>query len=122
MVNDITKLPKWAQAKIYKLEQDLNSAKELIETFNGKKSRVYCQRWLEDSNFYLGDTETISFDLGEEKQRRRYDSDIVSVRYSPENWFGFPAIRVSSDDIIVMPGSSNTIYISTGILAKNAKT
>jgi hypothetical protein len=98
MRHDITKLPKWAQREISRLERDLAAAYEKIST-GPEDSRIIANPH-GSAPAPLGSTATIQFSLGErwsEKVEVYIDGDAVVLR--------------GGDGLTIQPWSGNVIKL-----------
>lgn len=102
-MGDITKLPKWAQEEISKLESDVKYWQTKYKTFDGQmKTRIQVDgRFNKDTDTYLPEHSTVSFKLKEDDVPfRAIDVTIVKG-----------VLRIYADDMVVLPVASNSIYI-----------
>lgn len=97
-MEDVKKLPKWAQDRINLLEESLKDEKARVATFLGKKpSRVSIRHW-------NGDIHDIKF-MPEETYRFQVDgeSDYVEVTIVDKHL----SVRTGDRLLIVLPEGSN---------------
>lgn len=103
---DITKLPKWAQSELRRLERDLASARETLAA-GPEDSNTFADPY--STRRPLGADPTILFVLGERDEIRvRVDRDSHGRAYLDVN--------ASSGRLMVHPRSSNGIELYSGPL------
>lgn len=101
MTGDVTKLPKWAQSEICRLERDLATAYEKL-TAGPEDSNTFADPYGEAER-PLGDSPNIVFKWGDRHTER------ITVRLEGESL----SIQ-GGDQIMVHPRASNSVYIKIG--------
>lgn len=97
---DVSKLPKWAQTEIQRLERNLESANARLNT-GPEDSDTFADPYFEESTRPLGRGTMIQF--GEERGRR------FRVRIDKDG-----RLDVSGDEgLIVIPRASNSILLES---------
>ncbi len=90
---DVTKLPRWAQHHIAKLEADIAYYGEKFKAMDAQQSEVYIERGFADENIFLPPNSRIAFTLPtgtitvhvEEKRLELYANDALQLRPSLSN-------------------------------------
>ncbi len=103
-MGDITKLPKWAQQELNKANNAAIYWKGQYLSITGEKEtsiKIHGNLGLENADSYLPSGSNISFKLKkDDRATRAIDISIVQE-----------TLRIYGDDMVVLPRSSNSIYI-----------
>jgi len=99
---DINKLPKWAQQKIERLENDLAYAKERL-TAGPENSNTFADPYGDPRP--LGEGTAIEFHLGGADDRHKR----IRVRITERGWLDING----GDMLIVRPNASNSIEVKS---------
>jgi len=106
MSGDVSKLPKWAQNKIQKLQWDIESLEEKLKQARGnQKTNVYLHDYVSGDYSYLPENRAIKFKIG------KGDMDVIEVMLDLDNWTGMKCVEVRAVQgaLIAIPSSSNVM-------------
>lgn len=100
-MKDISKLPKWVQVKIVRLQNDLEYTENRLKKFEGKKdTNTFIIHGL--TEIPLPNNSEIKFSLGEGWHRK------VTCKINDGE------IEVFADSMLVLPKASNHVHIKLG--------
>lgn len=105
-VEDLSKLPKWAQHRIVRMESDIKALMEVVSGLNnatseGVSGKIIVEPYSTLTSFTLRDRSMIRFKL--RKDRTGYID--VGIRKGMLN-------LNSAESLIVMPGASNDLHVA----------
>jgi len=97
-VNDVTKLPRWAQDKIALLERNLEYAKKQLAALDNENGMVTWESYPEKHG--IPPTATVRFRLNIGNVEARIDGSGDHLRVS-----------TTTGRLVVLPGAANTVHI-----------
>jgi hypothetical protein len=107
---DLTKLPKWAQMEIERLQRNLESAQEQLRE-GDEDSNTFTNYYFDETRRPLGKDEQVTFELDEDQWGRH---DYFQVRLQ-RNSKGAQELEVhmsaSSASLSVVPQASNVVKL-----------
>jgi hypothetical protein len=104
MIEDVTRLPKWAQERIRILEMrlaEVRAENDKLKTFDGS-GRIFIQGWPGAKNYPLPEHNRIGFMVGEQK---------VTVGFSNH---GELEVNSAHCSVAILPRAANSFIIEVG--------